>query len=63
MDRGAWQATVHGVTVSDMTEQITHTQYTSNNIILCNGIYCIIISLCSYILYYMKWYIHVIDII
>ena len=25
MDRGAWQATVHGVAASDMTEQITHT--------------------------------------
>ena len=23
MDRGAWGATVHGVTVSDMTEQLT----------------------------------------
>ena len=25
MDRGAWWATVHGVTKSDMTEYITHT--------------------------------------
>ena len=25
MDRGTWQATVHGVTESDMTEQLTHT--------------------------------------
>ena len=25
MDRGAWQATVHGVTELDMTEQVTFT--------------------------------------
>ena len=25
MDRGAWQATVHGVTDIDTTEQLTHT--------------------------------------
>ena len=25
MDRGAWQATVRGVTDIDMTEQLTHT--------------------------------------
>ena len=25
MDRGAWKATVNGVTESDMTEQTTHT--------------------------------------
>ena len=25
MDRGTWWATVHGVTESDMTEQLTHT--------------------------------------
>ena len=26
MDREAWQATVHGVTKMDMTEQLTHTK-------------------------------------
>ena len=25
MDRGAWQATVHGVTESDLTEHVAHT--------------------------------------
>ena len=29
MDRGAWQATVHGVTESDMTEGLTQQQITS----------------------------------
>ena len=27
LDRGAWQATVHGVTESDMTEQLTLTHF------------------------------------
>ena len=26
MDRGAWQATVHGIAESDMSEQLTHTK-------------------------------------
>ena len=30
MDRGTWQATVHGVTESDMTEWLTHTQFSFN---------------------------------
>ena len=25
MDRGAWEATIHGVAESGMTEQLTHT--------------------------------------
>ena len=27
MDRGAWRATVHGVTEHDMTELLTHTKF------------------------------------
>ena len=35
MDRGAWQAIVHGITKeSDMTEVTEHTRYT--HVILCN---------------------------
>ena len=32
MDRGAWQATVHGVTESHMTKHSTHTQVARNNL-------------------------------
>ena len=37
MDRGAWQATVHGFTELDMTEQLTHIWYSQNDkiILLC----------------------------
>ena len=32
MDRGAWQATVHGLTESDMTEHNIHTSVIITNI-------------------------------
>ena len=32
MDRGAWQATVHGVTESHMTKHSAHTQVARNNL-------------------------------
>ena len=32
MDRGAWWATVHGITESDMTEQLTHVHWTKDSI-------------------------------
>ena len=38
MDRGAWQATVHGVTESDMTEHI-HILYSDANIFICIKIF------------------------
>ena len=31
MDRGAWKATVHGITESDMTEQLSIAQHTTLN--------------------------------
>ena len=31
MDRGAWKATVHGITESDMTEQLSTAQHTTLN--------------------------------
>ena len=33
-DRGAWQATVHGVTVLDTTERLTHTYQSFINVTL-----------------------------
>ena len=37
MDRGAWQATVHGFTELDMTERLRHIWYSQNDkiILLC----------------------------
>ena len=32
MDRGAWQATVHVVAESDMTERLTHEELTGKNV-------------------------------
>ena len=34
MDRGAWQATVHGVTMLDMTERITYVKQITNKDLL-----------------------------
>ena len=51
MDRGAWQATVHGVTLLDTVECARRTIYTINKVIM-------VILGCLYILY-VYVYIHI----
>ena len=38
MDRGAWWTTVHGVTESDRTEQLTH--YTTHSLCITDSLFC-----------------------